>query len=277
MTLRRQQLFEFNDLTWIGSDVRDTIVETLGRGMRWGRTLTGLVQPFADFLQAAGTDRVLDVCAGSGGPAQLLVDEFRRAGREPPELLLSDLYPREQAWRRLAAADPRIVAHANPVDATAIPAEMGAGRARAIINAFHHFPPSLAARILADAVRCRAPIWISEPFERNPLQFLPFVPFGLAALLANPLLTPERTVGKAVLSWGLLPLTVGMGAWDGFVSTLRVYEERELLEIVRPLAADYRWHFGTYRYAFGGKGYYFWGTPSVAAAPSAAATLDDAR
>lgn len=261
MALPRLQLFEFNDLDWVGSDLRDTVVESLSRGLAWGRTLTGLVQPFAEFLEAAGTDSVLDLCAGAGGPAQILTQEFRRAGREPPELLLTDLFPRERAWQRLVAAEPRIKAHHAPIDASAIPGDLGSGRARAIINAFHHFPPNLAERILADAVRSRAPIWVSEPFERNPLMFLSFAPFGLAALLANPVLTPERTLGKAVLSWGVLPLTLGISAWDGFVSTLRAYEHPELLEMVRPFSADYRWELGTYRYALGGKGYYFWGVP----------------
>ena len=261
MPLRRFQLFEFNDLAWVGSDVRDTVVESLGRGLRWGRTLTGLVQPFADFLQAAGTERVLDLCSGSGEPAHILIDEFRRARRQPPQFLLTDLYPRERAWKRSMATEPSVTAHLQPVDATAIPAELGAGRARTIINAFHHFPPSLAARVLADAMRARAPFWVSEPFDRNPLQFLAFSPFGLAALLANPLLTPERTLGKAVLSWGVLPLTLGLSAWDGFVSTLRVYEEAELRAMVQPLASEYRFCHGTYRYALGGQGYYFWGVP----------------
>jgi hypothetical protein len=204
---------------------------------------------------------VLDLCAGAGGPAQILIDEFRHAGREPPELLLTDLFPRQRAWQRLIGLEPKLAAHFQPVDATNIPHELGAGRARAIVNAFHHFPPELAARILADAVRARAPIWVSEPFERNPLRFLPFAPFGLAALLANPVLTPERTLGKALLSWGLLPLTLGLSAWDGFVSTLRAYERPELLEMVRPYRASYRWQYGNYRYALGGKGYYFWGVP----------------
>lgn len=261
MALPRLQLFEFNDLDWVGTDVRDTVVESLSRGLSWGRTLTGLVQPFAEFLEAAGTDRVLDLCAGAGGPAQILTREFRHAGREPPELLLTDLFPRAGAWQRLVAEEPNVCAHFGAVDATAIPAEVGAGRARAIINAFHHFPRAVAERVLADAIRARSPIWVSEPFERNPLMFLSFAPFGLAALLANPVLTPERTLGKAVLSWGVLPLTLGISAWDGFVSTLRVYEHPELLEMVRPFAADYRWEFGTYRYALGGKGYYFWGVP----------------
>ena len=261
MPLPRLQLFEFNDLDWVGADLRDTVVESLSRGLDWGHTLTGLVDPFAEFLAEAGTDRVLDLCAGAGGPAQILVNEFRRAGREPPEILLTDLYPRERAWQRLSRAEPKIDSHPSAIDATAIPSDVGAGRARAIINAFHHFPPSLARSILEDAVRARAPIWVSEAFGRNPLAFLPFAPFGLAALLANPLLTPGKTWGKAVLSWGMLPLTLGIGAWDGVVSTLRVYEHADLLEMVAPHSASYRWRFGTYRYALGGEGYFFCGAP----------------
>ncbi|MBK7581253.1 MAG: class I SAM-dependent methyltransferase [Myxococcales bacterium] len=262
MRLPRLQLFEFNDLDWVGSDVRDTVVESLSRGLSWGRTLTGMVEPFAEFLDAAGTERVIDLCAGAGGPAEIVVNEFRRVGREPPELLLTDLYPRERAWARVTAREPKIQAHYTALDATAIPAETSHGRARAIINAFHHFPPELAREILADAVRSRASIWVSEAFDRNPLQFLAFAPFGLAALLANPVLTPERTLGKTVLAWGVTPLTLGISAWDGFVSTLRVYEEGELREMVEPFGADYRWEFGTYRYALGGKGYFFWGAPT---------------
>jgi len=261
MPLPRLQLFEFNDLEWVGSDLRDTIVESLSRGLRWGRTLNGLVDPFARFLSAAQTNEVLDLCSGAGGPAEIIVEEFRRAGRLPPEMLLTDLYPRANAWRRLAAKEPSIRAHLEPVDAAAIPAELGAGRARAIINAFHHFPPELAASILEDAVRARAPVWVSEPFEREPLMFLSFAPFGLAALLANPVLTPERTLGKAVLAWGVTPLTLAISAWDGFVSTFRAYTEDDLRRMAQPFGRDYHWEFGTYRYALGGEGYYFFGLP----------------
>ncbi|MFO0570933.1 MAG: hypothetical protein U0263_35185 [Polyangiaceae bacterium] len=262
MPLPRVHAFEFNDLTWVGSDVRDTIVESLSRGLRWGRTLHGMVEPFAEFLSAAGTRQVLDLCAGAGGPAEILVSEFRRSGAAPPELLLTDLFPREQAWLRIAARERAIQAELSSVNAASIPPALGEGRARAIINAFHHFPPELARSILDDAVRARAPVWISEPFERNPLQFLSFAPFGLAALLANPVLTPEPTLGKAFLAWGATPFTLTLSAWDGFVSTLRVYDEAELRSMVRPSEGDYRWVFGIYRYTLGGKGYYFWGVPS---------------
>lgn len=262
MTLPRLQLFEFNDLAWVGPALRDSLVEALSRGQRWGRTLRGLVGPYGEFLEAAGTREVLDVCAGAGGPAQILTEEHRRAGIEPPQFVLSDLFPRVEAWRRLADAEPSISFHPEAVDATRIPAALSKGRARSIINAFHHFPPKLAGLILADAVRSRAPIWISEPFERNPLGFVSFAPFGLPALMANPVLTPEPSWAKAFLTWGLTPLTLSIGAWDGIVSTLRVYTEDELREMAERLGRGYRWTHGSFRYPLGGAGYYFWGVPA---------------
>jgi len=87
---------------------------------------------------------------------------------------------------------------AEPADATRIPADLARGRARTIVNAFHHFPPPLAAAILADAVRGSAGIFVSEAFDRTPLGLRACAPVGLAALVATPLLT--RRVDHAHLS-----------------------------------------------------------------------------
>jgi hypothetical protein len=104
-------------------------------------------------------------------------------------------------------------------------------------------------------------LWISEPFKREPRGFIPFAPFGLAALLANPVLTPERTLKKALYAWGITPVTLAISAWDGFVSTLRIYTESELRQMVAPFGDAYTWQYGSYSYAFGGEGYYFYGVP----------------
>src|SRR4051812_24137530 len=115
--LPRLQLFEFNDLAFMPAAVRDTIVESLSRTLVWGRMLRGLAEPFAAFLTAAGTDEVLDIGAGAGGPATVLKAELARAGHRPPRFLLSDLHPRVEVWR-----DTGLDYVAEPVDATHIPA-----------------------------------------------------------------------------------------------------------------------------------------------------------
>src|SRR5438067_6679500 len=190
MALPRLQLFEFNDSAWAPRALRDTIVESLSRALAWGHLLAGLVAPFEEFVERAGVDEVLDVCAGAGGPAHILVNEIRRAGRKPPRFILTDLHPQVAAWQAARAAFPDEISFVGtPVDATAIRPEVAGGRARVIINSFHHFSPTLAQRILADAVDGSAGVFIAEPFDRNPLRFASFVPVGLLALAANPILS----------------------------------------------------------------------------------------
>ena len=159
MALPRLQLFEFNDHPRAPAVLRESIIETLSRALAWGRMLRGLVEPLEAFLEAAGTREVLDLGAGAGGPASILVSEIRARSHRPPRFLLTDLQPRVESWQKLRAAEPDAIDFvAEPVDATAIPVALATGRARTIINVFHHFPPELARAILADAVQLRPPV-----------------------------------------------------------------------------------------------------------------------
>lgn len=261
MVLPRVHAFEVNDSDWAPDFVRETIVESLSRTLRWGRMLSDLVRPFRRFLAASGASEVLDLCAGAAGPATILSSEMRRAGETPPRFVLTDLFPRVDAWEAARAEHPGDIDFvADPVDATRIPEELGKGRARTIINAFHHFPPEVARALLADAVRGSAGVFVSEAFDRNPLRFLPFGPAGIAALAANPVLARKDRLAKAWLTY-LTPLALGIATWDGLVSTLRVYSEDELREMVAPLGDAFEWEYGTYRFAPFGKGTYFFGVP----------------
>jgi hypothetical protein len=262
MGLPRMHLFEFNDSTWAPAVVRDTIVEALSRTLAWGRILRGLVAPFEAFVAAAGVQEVLDLAAGAGGPASILASEILRAGRTPPRFVLTDLYPRQDAWREARRALPGVIDfEPEPVDATRIPERIAVGRARVIINAFHHLPPEIARGVLEDAVRSRSPIFIAEGFERNPLGFIPIALPGILALAATPLLTPRDRLAKALLIW-TSPVMLAISAWDGITSTLRVYDRHELEAMVAPRRGEFTWTYGTFAFALGGKGYYFYGVPA---------------
>jgi SAM-dependent methyltransferase len=259
--LPRQQLFEFNDLHQAPAPVRDLVVESLSRTLSWGRMLDGLVEPFARFLDEAGTREVLDIGAGAGGPARILSRALQRGGRPRVRFVLTDLHPRVEAWSKAAAEMPDAIAfERSPVDATDVPRRLSAGRARTIINVLHHFPPELATAVLRDAVKSGQGIFVSEAFDRNPLAFARFAPAGLPALLATPLLTERDRLAKMALTW-LTPAALGIAIWDGVVSTLRIYDEQDLREMVAPFGGGYRWEFGRYPYFPGGKGYYFYGVP----------------
>jgi len=261
MPLPRVHLFEFNDSAWAPRALRDTIIESLSRTLSWGHLLAGLVAPFEEFVARAGVDEVLDVCAGAAGPACILVDEIRRAQRRPPRFVLTDLNPQVEAWQAARAQFPGEIRFvAEPVDATAIPRELAGGRARVIINSFHHFSPALAQSILRDAIDGSAGIFIAEPFERNPLRFGSFIPFGLAALAVNPFLSGRDRLKKALLTFAS-PAVAAVALWDGVISTLRVYNRAELEAMVAPLGDRFAWTFGYHRFSPGGRGYYFYGVP----------------
>ncbi len=254
----RLQLFEFNDAPWAPVPLREAIVEALSRTLRWGRVLDRLADPFRAFLDERGADEVLDLCAGAGGPAAILARALARDGRRVPRFLLTDLQPHPEEWARLRDELPDAVDFiAEPVDATAIPAGLGEGRARVIINALHHFPPSLAGEILRGACVRSPGVFVSEAFERRLTGVAPIALAGIPALYATPLLSPRRRLEKALLTWAA-PIALLASVWDGLVSTMRVYSEAELRAMVAPVEG-YRWTYGRYRFPAGGVGYYFYG------------------
>jgi len=258
MAFPRLQLFEFNDAAWAPAALREVIVDALGLALEHGHLLDGLVDPFAAFIEAAGTDSLLDLCAGSGAPAHVLLTAIAQRGLTP-QLTLTDLHPHVIDWRRLQAERPQQIALVpTPVDATAVPAELAHGRARIIINAFHHFPPPLCRAILADAVDGRG-IFIAEGLSRDPRSFLALTGPGLRGLAQAPLYGDRRFL-KAMLTWAA-PLALIAGVWDGFVSAERIYDEDALRAMVRPLGDRFEWRFGTYPFGPRGRGCWFSGVP----------------
>ncbi|MBE2251227.1 MAG: hypothetical protein IAE78_16930 [Myxococcus sp.] len=261
MPLPRLQLFEFNDAPFVPKVLQRTIISTLSRTLRWGRLLDGLVQPFVDFLHASGAHEVLEIAAGAGEPAAVLVEALMNRGHQPPTFTLTDLLPHPDAWRTLSARYPeRITFIPEPVDATNIEPSLGRGRARVILNAFHHFPPKLAQGVLLGMAKDAPGLFISEGLVRNPLSFLAMAGWGLPALMADPVLAPESRLSRAALTW-LTPVSLLASAWDGTVSTFRCYTRDELLAFAAPLGDSWRWEFGTYPVGALGRGSWFWGVP----------------
>lgn len=259
MIIPRAQLFEFNDRSETPEALRDAIVEALGRAMAWGKMLAPIVPYLRRFLDEAGSHQILDLCAGAGEPACILAGELAKV--DGATITLTDLYPRVEAWIAAKARHPGIIDFVpDSVDASRMPSAIATGRVRTVINAFHHFPEPLATAILKDAVESSSGIFVSEPFDRHPRLLLPFLPYGLAALAAGPLLTERDRLAKAFYTW-LTPAAIVAGAWDGFVSTLRIYREEDIRRMIAPFGDAFRWEFGSYEYWPGGRGLWFYGVP----------------
>jgi len=241
--LPRVQAFEFNERPETPGFVRDAITEVLGMVWRLFRIRDPLGPVFSDFCRRAGCRRVLDLASGSGEPASLLAEGLIRQGDDSVSLVLSDLYPKPGPMERVAARYPgRMEIWRQPVDAADVPDEIPCDGCT-IVGAFHHFPPALATRILADCVRKRRPVFIVDvPRGAVPWFLLLFPVPGVPALLLNPLLSREDRLGKAVFTY-LVPAIPVLGAWDFLVSASRFYSEGEYRAMAEQAGSGFRWEY----------------------------------
>src|SRR5262245_17764825 len=234
--MRRLQLVELEDQPWFPRAWRDAGTAYLELAARLAGHSAQLAPALERALRASGAKRIVDLCSGGGGPVVAITEELARKG-EPVEVLLTDFYPNLPAFERARErSGGRIAFSAAPVDATRVPA--GLAGLRTVFNAFHHFRPESAARILESAVEARQPIAVFEIVGREPASFLGILLAPLLFALALPFLRP--------FDWRWLPFTYLVPVlplfvlWDGLVSCLRVYMPEDLRELLARLPARHR-------------------------------------
>ncbi len=240
----RLQLLELEDQPWCPRTVRDGATGYLELVARWGGVHAAVAPVLARALRAAGTRRIVDLCAGGGGPWRSLRPALEAQLGGEVTIRLTDRYPNLDAAARLgAAAGDRITAWPAPVDARAVPAELDGFRT--LFTSFHHFPPEEAAAILADAVRSRQGIAIFELTARRARTTALIAGGALLTLALVPWIRPFRW---ARLAWTyLVPAIPLVVLWDGIVSCLRSYTVPELRALAAAAGEGYAWEAGVTR------------------------------
>ncbi|MBF0236245.1 MAG: hypothetical protein HQM12_00950 [SAR324 cluster bacterium] len=255
--MKRIQAFEFNERGECPKIIRESIVEILGNGIRWGKLYDAAGVAFADFCRDSGTTQVLDLCSGSGQPVSVLIEVMERQGLKAPEFLLSDLHPNVSAMESVAQRHQgNIKVIHESLDATNVP-HVYDGMARTIISAFHHFPPHLALSILKDCVEKRQAIFVLEAFPRNFRTALSIVPALSFAFLAYPFISRQERIKKLLN----MPMVAMFGIWDIIISILRIHSEDELMAMGVSLGANYRWSYQQVPYPPYGAAVIFSGIP----------------
>lgn len=224
---------ELEDFDWFPATLRDPMTGWL----RVVSELFGLSEVAAPIVAAelarGGTDRVVDLCSGGGGPALALVRALAARHGRAAQLTLTDKFPNEAAFRRAERELPgRVTGRLTSTDATGVPDELVG--VRTMFNAFHHLPPQVARAVLADAADKRQPIAVFEIVERS-LQgawMVAGIPLGVLGLMP---LVRELTPSAVALTYGL-PVLPAVTTWDGFASCLRAYSHDELREMTGALA-----------------------------------------
>lgn len=237
----RLHLFEWEDFGWFPAVLRDAATAYLRRAVEVTGQARRLAPKLHEAIEASGAERVVDLCSGGAGPVVELARALSSEGCHVP-FLLTDLYPNEPAMEEaVRAAGGAIAIERESVDATRVPARL-AGM-RTLFNAFHHFRPEVASRILRDAVEARQPIAVFEIVSRDPAILLGILFSPAVVFLLMPTIRPRKA--SWLLFTYVVPLVPLLVLWDGLVSCLRVYAPEELRALVDGLPDnDYHWEIG---------------------------------
>jgi hypothetical protein len=241
--MRRLHLFEFTDQAWYPQVFRNIQTDYLQFVTTRGAGHAALIPLFVRALRNAETHDIVDLCSGAAGPWTRLRSQLEQAGLNV-KITLTDKYPNPEFIQRWALQEG-IEYHTQPVDALYVPGQLKG--MRTMFEGFHHFTPEHAQRILQDALEKRVAIGIFEASLKPPQGPVIFLLSPLMTLLGYLFATPfihPHTWSRFIWTY-LLPIVPLATCWDGLVSFLRVYSQRELMELVKPLErADYKWEIG---------------------------------
>ena len=248
LRLHSMRLFEIHDHPRFPKLLRDMITDALQ--LLWSSS--NLYQPIIPCLQRAldnsGTRNVVDLCSGGGGPWLGLARVLERKEHYPVTVCLTDRYPNRKAFERLQSRSKLTVKFdSRSIDAVQVPTDLNGFRT--LFSAFHHFAPSEARQVLANAMDHREGIGIFEMPQRTLKTMLAvcFTPFVILCL--TPCILPIRW--PRLLWTYLLPVIPFVVCFDGWMSCLRAYSQQELSEIVRSLPGGiYEWEIGEERGGF---------------------------
>jgi hypothetical protein len=236
------RLFEIHEQPWFPQFLRDQFVDSLQMILE----VTNTYQPIASLLrkrlEECGSERVVDLCSGAGGPWPSLLRDFETHGALAPEILLTDKYPSTTILQDMESpAANRIHFLSDSIDATQIPRYLRGFRT--LFSSFHHLNPAEALGLLQDSVNRRQAIGVFEAPARHMLTLLSLLLIPIGTWLFVPFRRPFRW--SRLLWTYLIPVTPFVLFFDGLISCLRAYSVEELLEMTSGLESrGYRWEIG---------------------------------
>jgi len=240
MSIKRRQLFEWNDQGWLPRFMTSWMTRMLRvchhnmqNGRVWGPKVLEL-------MQRSGENRIVDLCSGGGGPVLDMIRILEEDHGLKPQLTMTDLIPNLRTAQEINAQAGNKIYITTPINATDVPAELQG--IRTVFSGFHHLKEDLAFRLLQNAFDARQHIFISETTYRSVKAM---VTYGLAFLwffFLTPRIRP--TFWQLIFTY-LIPILPLMLGWDNVVSCLRTYSEDELRGFASQLQSDdYHWQIG---------------------------------
>jgi hypothetical protein len=257
----RKYLFEFEDLPWFPSVLRESMTDYL----RYILSLTNFYAPITTKLVQAmektASLNIIDLCSGGGGPIEVIKKNIEQEAGKKIRITLTDKYPNTNAYQFIKAkTNAEIDYDPRSVDAAAVPP--GLTGFRTIFSGFHHFDDSLAKAVLQNAADNNAGIGIFDGADRNVFTILMITLIHpIAFMFLTPFFKPFR-LSRIIFTY-LIPLIPLFTIWDGIISITRLRTPDELLQLARSTGHNgYTWEAGRKKNRLGFGVAYLIGYPS---------------
>lgn len=239
--MSRIQFFEFEDLKWFPSFLRNYLTDYL----KFLANQIKIYKPIIPILQKAidnsGTNQIIDLASGSGGGLTWINGELLK---DNPDLkiLLTDYYPNIDAFEYTKKQMKNVDYVKKPIDARNVPDNLKGLRTQFL--SLHHFKPDDAIKILQNAVDSNSTIAIFEAQERSFASLFAMITSPISVLLTTPFIRPLK-FGRILFTY-LIPIVPIIVLWDGVVSCLRTYSVNEMINIVDQVnnKDNFEWEIG---------------------------------
>ena len=243
MYLPRIHLFEFEDQKWFPNFLRKPLLNYLSFLIIKFDVYNSITDELLDFIKEYNIKNIVGLCCGGAGDFLSIAERLARSDLYV-NVTLTDLYPNRSAFEEAESLYPKMIkGYYDSVDATNVPESIQG--LRIIFTAFHHFQPSIAQKIIRDAIEAAEPIAIFEFSDRKLSSVLStFLVAGITMLFLTPSMRPLRL---NQLFWTYTLILPIVQTWDAFVSQLRSYTPHELEKIVKSIEGHekYDWNIGS--------------------------------
>jgi len=227
----RLHLVEFEDLKWFPKTIRNYMTDFLqftANKFDFYKTITPILKKG---VEAAKTNQIIDLASGGGG-GWLKLSEHISEEIPHVKVRLTDFYPNIAAFKRTQTKNPEVFTYEEKsVNALDVPEDLKGLRTQFL--SLHHFKPNDAQQIFQNAVDAKSPIAIFEAQKRSVGDFIKFFFSPINVIFLTPFIRPF-SFGRIFFTY-LIPIVPLFTWWDGLVSVLRTYSEKELKEMIGKL------------------------------------------
>ncbi len=239
--MRRIHLFEFEDLHWFPSFLRNYMTDFLQFLTNKTKLFKAIIPILEKGIDKSEGNQIIDLGSGGGGGLLWISSELQKSNPDL-KIVLTDLYPNISAFEYTKQHGKNFGYIADPIDARKIPKELKGLRTQFL--SLHHFKLDEVKEFLQNAIDCKSNIAIFEGQERSLASVLAMFFSPISVLLTTPFIRPFR-IGRILFTY-IIPLVPLFVWWDGIVSSLRTYSVNEMENLVSELNKkdDYDWDIG---------------------------------